>query len=99
MVVKPTKEKGEIMALRDNWQGRERLQGVMYRADVRDRIQDAAQIFFDRTGKGVNGKVRIEGLPPGVGPGGKITPKTDYTPAYIAAGAAIIAAIIVTRRK
>ena len=87
------------MPLRDNWQGRERLQGVLSRADVRDRFQDAAQIFFDRAGKGVNGKVRIEGAEPAVSPGGKLTPKTDYTPAFIAAGAAIVAAIIVTRSR
>jgi len=92
MVDEQTKEK-EVrhnMAF-DNWQGRDN--GVLSRADIRDRFQDAAQIFFDRTGKGV------EARPTRPAPAVLPPPKADHTPAYIAAGAAILAAIIVTRRQ
>lgn len=68
-------------------QGLDRLQEVIGREDLRDRFQDAAQIFFDRQGKGV--------APPPPPP----PPKTDYMPFIIAGAATILAAVIVTRKK
>jgi len=70
------------------WGDGQGWQNVMSREELRDRVQDAAQIFFDKNGKGVSK------LPPPPPP-----PKTDYLPFIIGGAATIVAALIVTRKK
>ena len=69
----------------------ERVQEVIGRGELKDRFQDAAQMYFDRQGNGRPADTRPALPPP--------PPKTDYLPFIIGGAATIVAALIVTRKK